>query len=175
MSRWECYRCGYIFVGDSPPDECPSCHYSASIWLQPLQEGTPSLRNFIRKRLLILDSSSSAWDAAKLMRENNAGSVIVMMNGKPVGIVTERDILYKVAAEDLPASKVLLRKIMSSPVISIPSTATVPEALKLMEKHKIRRLLVTEDGRPVGMVSQRSVIGDSLRVAKPLDELEPPD
>ncbi|MDG6928496.1 MAG: CBS domain-containing protein [Nitrososphaerota archaeon] len=175
MSGWECYRCGFVFEGASPPEECPSCHYYSSIWLQHLGDEPTSVKSFVRKRLLSLDAASSAWQAAKLMRGNNSGSVMVTSGGRVVGIVTERDILYKVAAEDLPASKVLLRKIMSSPVMSVPAETSVSDALKLMERHRIRRLLVTEDGRPVGMVSQRSVIGDSLRVAKPLGELEPPD
>lgn len=120
--------------------------------------------------LLTIDANQSAWEAAKLMKERNAGHIIVTLNNEPVGIVTERDILYKIAAEDLPASRVLLKKIMSSPIISISADSPITDAIKLMAKHKIRRLLVTDNGKPVGTLSQRDIIGDRFRVAKPVQE-----
>ena len=124
------------------------------------------MKNFVRTNLLKLESSSSVFDAAKLMKENDAGSVLVTANGETVGIVTERDVLYKVAAADLPPSKTPLKEIMSTGIFSTTSDTPITEALKLMAKHHIRRLLVTEGGKPVGMVSQRSIIGGSFRVAK---------
>ena len=100
-----------------------------------------------------------------MMKENDAGSVLVTVDGDVEGIVTERDILYKIAAEDLPASKVLLKKIMSGPIISTTSDTPIPDAMKLMAKHHIRRLLVMEDGEAVGMLGLRSIAGGSFRVA----------
>ena len=91
------------------------------------------------------------------MKENDAGSVLVTINGETAGIVTERDVLYKVAAVDLPASKTPLKDVMSPGIFSTSSDTPITEALKLMAKHHIRRLLVTESGKPIGMVSQRSI------------------
>jgi CBS domain-containing protein len=128
------------------------------------------VKDFVRSTLLKLDARSSVLDAAKLMRQNDAGSVLVTVDGEHVGIVTERDILYKIAAEDLPASSVPLRNVMSTTVFSTRSDTPIREALKLMAKHHIRRLLVTEDGKAVGMVSQRSILGGSFRLAKDSNE-----
>lgn len=119
----------------------------------------------MRANLLKLDVNESAWEAARLMKEKDAGSVLITIDGVVEGIVTERDILYKVAAEDLPASKVLLKKIMTGPIISTTSDTPITEAMKLMAKHHIRRLVVMENARPVGMLGLRSIAGGSFRAA----------
>lgn len=166
MAKWECYRCSSIIEAGTPPEECPFCHYSLTFWLEHVEKEPMTVRNFVRTNILKIDANQSAWEAAMMMRDNDAGSVIVTVNDQPFGIVTERDIMYKIAAEDLPASKVLLKKIMSSPIISITADTSTTEAVKLMAAHHIRRLLVTENGKPIGMLSQRSLVGGSFRVVK---------
>ncbi len=163
MKIWECYRCSYSFEGENPPEECPNCHYSVTFWLSH-DERELTLKDFVRTRVLKLDSDQSVWDAAKLMRENDTENVLVTVNGEPVGMMTEKDIVYKVAAEDLPASKILLRKVMSSPLVLAPSDTPITEALKMMAERHIRRLIVTEGGRPIGIVSHRSIVGGSFRL-----------
>lgn len=158
-----------------PPDECPSCHYSMGIWLRYVEKKVPVVADYVRRDFLKLDAGETVLKAAQLMREKNVGSAIITLNGKPIGIVTERDILYKVAAEDLIPSTITLRKIMSSPVIHVSSNTPVKDALKLMEEKKIRRLLVMDNGVPIGIISQRAVVGDSLRGEKAIQELDRPD
>jgi len=164
--KWECYRCSYAIETENPPDECPNCHYSVSFWISHVEEKPLTLKDFVRTDLLKLDCNESVWDAAKLMKERDTENVLVTVNGEPTGMVTERDILYKVSAEDLPASKVLLRKIMSSPLITASSDLTIKDALRVMAEHHIRRLLVTEGGKPIGIVSHRSVLGGSFRATQ---------
>lgn len=113
--------------------------------------------------MLKIDGNESVWEAAKLMTERDTENVLVTINGEPTGMVTEKDILRKVAAEDLPASKVLLRKIMSSPLLTAPSDTPVSEALKIMAARHVSRIVVTERGTPVGIVSHRSILGGSFR------------
>lgn len=168
LQKWECYRCSYEIEAENPPDECPNCHYSVSFWISKVEEKQPPiLKDFVRTDLLKLDGNESVWDAAKLMKERDTENVLVTINGEPTGMVTERDILYKVAAEDLPASKVLLRKVMSTPLITAPSSTPVTDGLKMMTEHHIRRLLVTEGGKPIGIVSHRSILGGSFRATHP--------
>lgn len=155
--------------GDNPPEECPSCHYSVTFWVERVEERQLTLKNFVRTKLLKLDAHSSVLDAARLMRENDAGSVLITLDGEHVGIITERDILYKVAAEDVRASSVRLGEVMTTTIVSASSDTSIRDALKLMAKHHIRRLLVTENGKPIGMVSQRSIVGGSFRLAKNRD------
>jgi CBS domain-containing protein len=61
---------------------------------------------------------------------------------------------------------VLLKKIMSSPIITISANESLTDAIKLMAKHHIRRLLVVDNGRAVGTLGQRSIIGGSFRATK---------
>ena len=172
MEKWECYRCSYVIEQENPPEECPNCHYSVTFWIGHVDENQLTVRNFVRANLLKLEANNSVLEAAKLMKENDAGSVLVTKNGETAGIVTERDVLYKLAADDLPASKALLKDIMSTTIVSTASDTPITEALKLMAKHHIRRLVVTERGKPIGMVSQRSILGGSFRVAKDSGEGE---
>ena len=121
---------------------------------------------FTTGELLTIDINSTAWDAARLMRDRKTGSVFVTQEGHPVGIVTERDMLYKIVAEDLPAAHVLLRKIMSSPLVSVEETTPVKRALDLMQEKGFRRLLITRNGKAIGMVNQYDlVLSDELRLA----------
>jgi CBS domain-containing protein len=166
MEKWECYRCSYVIEKENPPEECPNCHYSVTFWIGHVDENQLTVKNFVRSNLLKLEANNSVLEAARLMKDNDAGSVLVTTNGETAGIVTERDVLYKLAAADLPASKTLLKDVMSTTIFSTTSDTPITEALKMMAKHHIRRLLVTEGGRPVGMVSQRSILGGSFRVAK---------
>jgi len=113
------------------------------------------------RELLTIDINSSAWDAARLMREKKTGSVFVTQSGKPVGIVTERDMLYKIVADDLPAAHVLLRKIMSSPLVTVDEGTSVKKALELMQKRNFRRLLITRNGEAAGMVNEYDLFANA--------------
>jgi CBS domain-containing protein len=121
---------------------------------------------FASPELLTIDINSTAWDAARLMREKKTGSVFVSQEGHPVGIVTERDMLYKIVAEDLPAAHVLLRKIMSSPLVSMEETTPVKKAIELMKEKGFRRLLLTRNGEAIGMVNQYDLfLSEELKLA----------
>lgn len=161
--QWECYRCSHIFEGENPPEECPNCHYSLAFWLEHVEARPATVKEFFRGGLLKLESDRTVLDAARVMRENDASSVIVTVDGEPKGIVTETDILFKVAAEDLPPSRTTLKQTMTPGFYSIESSAALTEAIMMMAKHHTRRLVVTENGKPVGMISQRSIIGGSFR------------
>ena len=172
MTKWECYRCQYIFDGDSAPEECPNCHYSLTFWLEHVDQKPPTIRNLVMVDYLTIDANKSVFDAARTMREKGLGNIIATVNGAPAGILTERDILNKVAAEDLPASRILVRKIMSSPLIAVTADTPLTEAVRLMAHHHIRTLYVTDNGRPMGLLNQRSIIGDQFRVAHPVSSEE---
>lgn len=167
--KWECYRCSYIFEGDKTPDECPNCHYSLTFWLEHAEENVVTVRNFVKTDPLIIDADESVLEAAKAMRDRGLGNVLVSIRGELKGIVTERDVLNRVAADNLLASNIQVRKIMTSPMISVSADTPLSEAVKLMAKHKIRTLLVTENGKPLGILNMRSIVGDQFKVARSMD------
>jgi CBS domain-containing protein len=96
----------------------------------------------------------SALDVAKLMVKNRVGSVVVVDGSKPVGMITERDILKKVAAENKSAQEVPARDIMSSPLVVIKAIDSIDTAAEAMVRHKVKRLVVLEeDGSMAGVLS----------------------
>jgi CBS domain-containing protein len=101
-----------------------------------------------------IESSRLALDATRLMIKNKVGAVVVTKAGKPVGIVTERDILKKVAASSKPAKDIAVKDIMSSPLITIKAIDSIETAAAAMSKNKIKRLVVVEqDGSLAGVLS----------------------
>jgi len=169
MTKWECYRCGQIFEGEVTPDECPNCHYSLTFWLEASEPRVTTVRSFVKTDPLTIDANESVLKAAQKMRERGVGNILVLINGEAKGILTERDVLNRVAAGDLLPSSIPVRKIMTSPLISVSADTPLPEAVKLMAKHRIRTLFVTDGGKPLGLLNMRSIVGDQFRVAKNLE------
>jgi PAS domain S-box-containing protein len=96
--------------------------------------------------------------AANLMADDGISSLVVVDNGLVVGIITEKDFLEKVVAKSKSAVDVLVREIMSSPVVSISSEATVLEAGQVVEERHVKRLPVIDAGSLVGIVTQTDLI-----------------
>jgi signal-transduction protein with cAMP-binding, CBS, and nucleotidyltransferase domain len=124
--------------------------------------------------VLIMDELVCLADAARAMRQKAVSSVLVSrtVDMQPVGIVTERDILYRVVAEHRSPFKTVLKKVMSSPLVTIDESAPVKEAVVLMRKNGIRRIPVTKEGKIVGMLTLKSVIGDAHKKSIELIEVE---
>jgi CBS domain-containing protein len=90
--------------------------------------------------------------AAALMRDNDAGAVIVNDNGRIQGIITDRDIAVRVVADD-KAPQTPVREACSPSVEAVGPDTSIDQAVQLMRSHAVRRLPVVEDGRAVGIVS----------------------
>jgi CBS domain-containing protein len=96
---------------------------------------------------------------AKLMSKHNIGSIVVLgEEGNPIGMITERDIVTRVVAKNAFPSKIKAGDIMSRPLIGIEPDADINEAAKKMSKLKVRRLVVMEKGKLVGIVSSKDII-----------------
>ena len=97
-------------------------------------------------------------DAAKIMAGKKIGSIIIMEGDRAVGIVTERDLLERVLGEGKDPSKVVMRDVMSSPLISIGKNTAILEAMRVMRRHDIRRLTVIEGEQLIGIVTERDIL-----------------
>lgn len=129
-----------------------------------------TVRNFVKTDFLTIDVDGTVLDAAQAMRGRGLGNILVTVKGEVTGIVTERDVLNRVAADNLAASTVTVRKIMTSPLITVTAETALPEAVRLMAQHKIRTLVVTDGGKPIGLLNMRSIVGDQFKVARGIDE-----
>src|SRR3989337_3806787 len=107
---------------------------------------------------LTIGVDASVAEAAGLMRANDVGSLIVIEDGRPSGIVTERDVVTKVAAEERAPRDVRVRDIMSAPVVAIHPDEEVLEAARLMSSRKIRRLAVVTAADLVGILTENDIL-----------------
>ena len=118
-----------------------------------------------------INNNPSALDVAKLMAKHRIGSVVIIEGNndkKPVGIITERDILKKVSAQNKRADQVAVRHIMSSPLVSVNSIDSIDTAAEAIAKNKVKRLVVLEqDGSMVGILSISDIV---KKLAKILTE-----
>jgi CBS domain-containing protein len=97
-------------------------------------------------------------EVARTMAVRDVGSVIVISNGRAVGIVTEKDIVTKVVTKGVQPSGVMVKDIMSSPLKTVGPMTEVLEAAKLMSANKIRRLPVVQNGELVGIVTENTIL-----------------
>jgi len=118
---------------------------------------TLTILDILRKKLETIEETTSIQEAAKKMKDKNVSSlVIVDMSGKPVGLVTERDLVRKVCINDVRTSTVTSKEIMSSPPITIDSKSSPSAAADMMLENNVRHLLVVDEGsanKPIGIIT----------------------
>jgi CBS domain-containing protein len=114
-----------------------------------------SISDILRNELESVEDTTSIQEVAKKMKQRDVSSLVVVdTNGKPVGIVTERDILTKVCIIDVPTSKVISKEIMSTPLITIKGSSSTSTAAEMMIKNEVRHLLVIDDrNKPIGIIT----------------------
>jgi CBS domain-containing protein len=100
----------------------------------------------------------SVMDAAGLMRDHKVGSLVIVEDGRPIGIVTERDFLYKVVAQNKQPSRMRVDEVMSAPVVTTTPDAKLQDAAKAMAELRLRRLPVIEGERLVGMLTENDIL-----------------
>lgn len=111
---------------------------------------------------------TSAAQAAQLMREHHVGSLVVVeagaASGRPVGIVTDRDLVLAVMAEGLDPGLFTVGDIMSTELVTAPASAGLIDATRLLHHHRVRRLIVTDKaGRVVGLAALEDVLESLTR------------
>lgn len=105
-----------------------------------------------------ISADATVVEAASVMRDREVGSLVVLEDSRPIGIVTERDVVTKVAASNRASQATSVRDIMTSPLVAVHPHQEVAEAAKVMAARKIRRLPVIKEGKLVGMLTENDII-----------------
>lgn len=111
-----------------------------------------NIRDVMTSNPRTVSPNDTIQNAARIMRDEDTGAVPVVENGRPVGMVTDRDIVVRAVAEGEQLNRPV-RDIVSSDVVTARPDMSTKEAAKLMSEHQIRRLPVVENDRLVGIVS----------------------
>lgn len=122
----------------------------------PIQQKT-LVKQIMNNSIVSVDSSVTATNAAKMMEDVGVGAIVVLENNLPVGIVTDRDFAIKITAHSYPIDTPV-RRIMSSPLISIDSNSNLWIASDLMSTRNVRKLPVIDDGRVVGILTSSDLV-----------------
>ena len=102
--------------------------------------------------------STHVSEIAKIMVKQNVGAVVVARDDEPLGIVTERDILERVVLANKDLDEVVAQEIMTEPLLTIDSTRSIGEAIGIMRKNNLRRLVVVKGEKLVGLVTERRLL-----------------
>jgi len=105
-----------------------------------------------------ISPDASVYEALVLMAEKNIGALLVLEGAMLTGVISERDYARKIILKGKASREVPVREIMSSPVITIPPSASLEDALSVMSNHHIRHLPVVAEGRILGILSMRDVM-----------------
>ena len=122
----------------------------------PIQQKT-WVKQIMNHFVVSVDSSVTATDAAKMMEDTGVGSIVVLDNNLPVGIVTDRDFAIKITAHSYPINTPV-RRIMSSPLISIDPNSDLWVASDLMSTRNVKKLPVIDDDKVVGMLTSSDLV-----------------
>ena len=116
-----------------------------------------SVRNLMIKDVISISSAASIKDVADLMLSKSVGSVIILENSEPIGIVTEGDLIRRIIAQSKDPNKTTAKEIMTQPLITIGPNASIGEVEEIMARHGIERLPVIEGGKLVGIIAEQEL------------------
>ena len=125
------------------------------------------IRDIMEKDVITIENDKTAQDAAKIIAENDISFLVVMNDGIPQGVLSESDFVRRIAVEDKKSSEVLISEIMLYKFRSVGPTTTIEDAIQKMLNKNIRRLLVLDNEKLVGVVTQTdlaSYLRDQLLV-----------
>lgn len=127
-----------------------------------------SILDIANRDVKVATSEQNIFDISKVMLDNNIGSVVIIEddnneNRKPVGIITERDLVRILGSMQLINLQVPIKEIMSKPVVTLSSKASIIDAMKLMYEKKIRRVVVVDSSsskeynKMIGIVTEHDI------------------
>ncbi len=136
--------------------------------------GIVLVRDVMTKEVKVVRPDTLVKEVVATMNKFDIGSIVVVQSDRPVGIITERDILKRIVEPCLAPEALRAREVMSTPVVTINDTASIDEAAEIMAKKRIKKLLVVGDGRLVGMLTFTDIVTQVPNLLGILEELVRP-
>jgi len=130
------------------------------------------VRDAMRSDIVTATQGETIDKVARLMTQWKVNAVVVTDGSKPIGLITEKDVLGQVVAEDHKPSKVRAEEIMSSPIITISADETLSDALDKMMEFDVSRLPVLDGNDMVGIVSKNDISDAKERSYRPFEDFE---
>lgn len=119
------------------------------------------VKDVMVKNVITVGAEATVREAAKLMNKHEIGCLVAVKKGKPVGIVTERDMLKRVLLKSKDPQKTKVSKIMSKPLVVGEPQTDIRDAVRLMVEGKIKRLPIVEDSHVLGLVTFTDIVRSS--------------
>lgn len=129
------------------------------------------VRDVMAKNVKTVKTDDTVHAAVKKMNKFDIGSVIVTASGRPVGIITETNIMRRIVGPRMDPATIWAKDIMTGPLITIDPNADLTEAAKLMAKNNINRLPVMESDKLVGLLSSTDIVKANPTQLSILEEL----
>ena len=121
------------------------------------------VKDIMSKALISVDPSTTAFQVAKMMQHGGIGALIVKKDNKPAGIITDRDFAIKIAVDKVPTDTPI-DKVASYPLITINSNEPIVAAAKLMSSKKVRKLVVFENDKVVGIITSTDLVNQLAKI-----------
>lgn len=118
------------------------------------------ITNLMNKNIIVAEQNMNLIGVSRIMSNNNIGCLVIVDNlntRKPIGIITERDIIRTIGMLQPHQMVVPVREHMSHPLITLSSKATVSDAMKLMYERKIRRVIILEKDELAGILTDKDI------------------
>jgi CBS domain-containing protein len=112
------------------------------------------IRDIMQKNVITIEHDKTAHDAACLISEKDISFLVIMKDGVPIGVLTESDFVKRLSARDKKASEVIISEIMSNKFRWVNPETEIEDAIQKMLNNNIRRLLILDDDKLVGVLTQ---------------------
>ena len=139
------------------------------------KQNMAQIRDIMEKNVITIEHNKTALDAACLIAEKDVSFLVIMKNDIPIGVLSESDFVKRLAAKDKKASKVIISEIMSSNFRWVEPKTEIEDAIQKMLNNNIRRLLILDDSKLAGVITQTDLTGflrDKLLVDKTIKNIQ---
>ena len=133
------------------------------------------VRDIMQKNVITVEHDKTVHDAAILLKNKEISFLLIIKDEKPIGVISERDIVQKIAAQDLKASSIQIEDIMSKKFRWVTPDTVIEDVVQKMLNNNIRRLIILEDEKLVGVITQTNLaefLRSKLLINEMLDNID---